>query len=713
MKSQLRASTGSLAHQTNDHHRVPLGRSTSSTLTASSPLTEELEESSTKPSTHHDTTSDSSSSVYVTKTRSLVSQWLHGKTVHHRRPQELIVRHANVIKEGHLLKQGTRLKMWTRRYFILHLEDHHMTLGYYTGKDDLTLCSETPIGPGHRLFDKSSAKHPFRLELRSGTRALVFEAEGLEAFTSWKVALEEAIRWHDTMVNIGEGGHVVKYGSQALEHMVEAKQQKQADLTTAARESSSSSSAEAKSKAGLVNKSSSLDKSRPKFLPASREGNQCFMASNARFDISLKFKYQKVIGSGAYGVVISARDTEVGKDVAIKNIQKAFDDLTDAKRILRELKIMKHLGDHKHILGVTDILPPVSLASFEDVYIVSDAMATDLHRVIYSRHALSNEHVAYFMYQLICALKYMHSANVIHRDLKPSNVLVNGNCELRICDFGLARGLAPPEEDVETELTEYVVTRWYRAPEIMLGCMNYSGDVDVWALGCIFAEMISRKPLFPGQDYIDQLHLIMNTLGAPKHEDLGFLSNPRARKFMESEHAKRGSDVPKPLASHFKTSLNRDALDLMTRMLVMNPADRISVDEALAHPYFRSIRVPEDEILAPSVFDFEFEKHALAKQDIQRHIWNEMVHFHPEYRTGEGNEKASTCLDSSLIPLAALIVEDNQLEHEKEPAAAAAAAVEKSTNTKEREPALAEPQEEEEEVVQKNQERGGQVEYKV
>ena len=544
--------------------------------------------------------------VYVTRNRSTLSQWLHGKSIS-RDPSALVFRMADVVRQGYLSKQGTRLKMWTRRYFILRLETHHMTLGYYNSRDDLTLCTETPIGPGHRLFDRSNPRHPFRFELRSGTRSLVLEADSEREYQDWKLSLEEAIRWNDTMVQ-SASGDVVKYGKKASDDQ------------------------QAAAKAKEIHERQSKDSmTRPKYLPATREGNQCFMASNVRFDIPLKYKYVKTIGSGAYGVVIAVKDCEeVGEtQVAIKNIQKAFDDLTDAKRIVREIKLMKHLK-HKQILGLRDILPPPSLEAFEDVYIVSDLMATDLHRVIYSRHALSEEHVAFFMYQMLCGLKYIHSANVIHRDLKPSNILLNGNCELKICDFGLARGVFPDEN---ADLTEYVVTRWYRAPEIMLGCMKYTKDVDVWSLGCIFAEMMTRKPLFPGQDYIDQLHLIMNALGIPSEEDLYFITNTRAKKFMASEFEKRGSTTvaPKPLKGRFK-EINDDALNLMEKMLTIDPNRRISVDEALSHPYFESIRSIDDETVASQVFNFEFENETLDKKALQQCIWDDMLTFHPECR---------------------------------------------------------------------------------
>ncbi|RLN73389.1 hypothetical protein BBJ28_00019775, partial [Nothophytophthora sp. Chile5] len=380
-----------------------------------------------------------------------------------------------------------------------------------------------------------------------------------------------------------------------------------------------------------------------------RPGTQCFMTSNTRFEIPSSFEYVKTIGSGAYGVVISATNAQSGKTVAIKNIQRAFDDLTDAKRIVREIKLMRHLH-HKCVLGVEDIFEPVSLAKFEDVYIVSQLMATDLHRVIYSRHALSDEHIAFFMYQMLCAMKYVHSANVIHRDLKPSNVLVNANCELKICDFGLARGVFPEEE---LELTEYVVTRWYRAPEIMLGCMKYTREVDVWSMGCIFAEMMSRKPLFPGQDYIDQLHLIMNALGAPNDQELYFLTNARARKFMNAEFHKRGPTPTKPLAQLF-TEISPDALDLLEKMLVIDPNKRISIDDALAHPYVASIRNVEDETTASTSFDFDFENEKLTKPVLQKLIWDEMKAFHPtasEEDGGDGDNDSFATTQASITPV--------------------------------------------------------------
>lgn len=177
--------------------------------------------------------------------------------------------------------------------------------------------------------------------------------------------------------------------------------------------------------------------------------------------VETKFSFIRPIGHGAYGVVISALNKVTNQKVAIKKITRAFDDPVDAKRILREIKLMKKLF-HENVIRIVDLIPPPpTQEEFEDIYIVQDLMETDLHRIIYSKQPLTIDHVQYFVYQILRGLKYIHSSNVLHRDLKPSNLLVNANCDLKICDFGLARGV---EDEQSGALTEYVVTRWYRAP---------------------------------------------------------------------------------------------------------------------------------------------------------------------------------------------------------------------------------------------------------
>jgi len=225
-----------------------------------------------------------------------------------------------------------------------------------------------------------------------------------------------------------------------------------------------------------------------------------------RFELDRRYTSKGKIGVGAYGIVVAGEDAQTGgTKVAIKKINNAFHDLTDAKRILREIRFMR-LFNHPNLLRLHDILPPSSLAHFSDLYIISERISTDLQKVIALGSALSEDQQQFIVYQCLCALQYMHRCGVIHRDLKPSNILINTEtCDVTICDFGLSRG------DIETtEHTEYVVTRWYRAPEIMLGFRRYGFAIDVWSLGCVFGELLRREALLQGRDYIDQLKRIVN-----------------------------------------------------------------------------------------------------------------------------------------------------------------------------------------------------------
>ena len=263
------------------------------------------------------------------------------------------------------------------------------------------------------------------------------------------------------------------------------------------------------SEAGMEVVMSTKDSEMEDVSPVERYETHSFEAGKHTFTVDKRYSLIRTVGSGAYGVVISAHDANKSSNVAIKMVPRAFNDEIDAKRILREIKLLKHFH-HENVVGILDMMPPVAryLEDFHDVYIVADLMETDLHRIIYSKQKLSIDHVQYFIYQVLRGLKYIHSADVIHRDLKPSNLLVNSNCDLKICDFGLARGIHPSHGEGRGGtmlLTEYVVTRWYRAPEIMLACHEYSKPIDIWSVGCIFAELILRKPYFPGDDYIDQV----------------------------------------------------------------------------------------------------------------------------------------------------------------------------------------------------------------
>ncbi|KAI7740016.1 hypothetical protein M8C21_028034 [Ambrosia artemisiifolia] len=326
------------------------------------------------------------------------------------------------------------------------------------------------------------------------------------------------------------------------------------------------------------------------------------------------------IGRGAYGIVCSMLNSETNEMVAMKKIMNAFDNYMDAKRTLREIKLMRHL-DHENVIAIKDVVPPPVRREFSDVYIATELMDTDLHQIIRSNQTLSEEHCQYFLYQLLRGLKYIHSAKVIHRDLKPSNLLLNANCDLKICDFGLAR----PNADNDF-MTEYVVTRWYRAPELLLNSSDYSAAIDVWSVGCIYMELMNRKPLFPGKDHVHQMRLLTELLGTPSESDLGFIKNEDAIRFIAQLPQHPRKSLPKTFPH-----VHPLAIDLVEKMLTFDPAKRITVEEALAHPYLERLHDVEDEPICPNPFSFDFEQKVLGEKQIKDLIYQEAIAHNPDY----------------------------------------------------------------------------------
>lgn len=162
-------------------------------------------------------------------------------------------------------------------------------------------------------------------------------------------------------------------------------------------------------------------------------------------------------------------------------------------------------------------------------------MEADLHQIIRSEQSLTDAHYQYFVYQICRGLKYIHSSNVLHRDLKPGNLLVNADCELKICDFGLARGIATISDSQDPGfMTEYVATRWYRAPEIMLSYRSYSKAIDIWSVGCILAELLGGKPLFKGRDYVDQLSQILRVCGTPDEATISRIGSEKSQMYIKT-----------------------------------------------------------------------------------------------------------------------------------------------------------------------------------
>ncbi|CAD5121101.1 DgyrCDS9641 [Dimorphilus gyrociliatus] len=217
-------------------------------------------------------------------------------------------------------------------------------------------------------------------------------------------------------------------------------------------------------------------------------------------------------------------------------------------------------------------------------YVVSELMQSDLHKIIVSPQPLSIDHIKVFLYQIFRGIKYLHSAKIIHRDIKPGNLLVNSDCCLKICDFGLAR---VEEPDTSRQMTQEVVTQYYRAPELLMGARHYSSAIDMWSIGCIFAELLSRRILFQAASPIQQLDLIMNLLGTPGPEDMQTACSAAKSHILKRPTKLMNLTPLYNLSSH----TSHEAVHLLSRMLVFRPDKRIDADEGLSHPYIEEGRL--------------------------------------------------------------------------------------------------------------------------
>lgn len=331
------------------------------------------------------------------------------------------------------------------------------------------------------------------------------------------------------------------------------------------------------------------------------------------------------LGNGAYGVVAQCTDTTTNQAVAIKK-SRPFEHQTHAMRTLREVKILNRM-DHENIIKIID-LPVVAkhVSEYRDVYMVMDCMETDLFKLLKAQ-PLTPDYICYFTYQILRGLKYIHSANVLHRDLKPSNLLLNRNCDLKICDFGLARTSDPTVE--ESFKTEYVATRWYRAPEVILNPREYTKAIDLWSVGCIMGEMFNRRPLFPGTHYIEQVNMIIDVVGTPSQHDIESISNEMAKSYLASMPFKPNRNMhevcPHTATSEEDAAEYSKAMDLLQKLLTFNPEARFDCEQALAHPYLAQYSDPDDEPVADAPFVFDEAEQTAPVEMLKEMLYEESV----------------------------------------------------------------------------------------
>lgn len=355
----------------------------------------------------------------------------------------------------------------------------------------------------------------------------------------------------------------------------------------------------------------------PAELECDIKGKRRFCIWRETFELDENYEPIRGIGKGAYGIVCSAKHTGSERKVAIKKITKAFGNKTEAIRCLREVNLLRHIR-HPNIIQIRGIMKPSDVDNFDDVYVVYECMDTDLHQIIRSKQPLTDDHHKFMMMQTLRGLSYLHSANVIHRDLKPSNLLLNENCDLKIADFGLARS-----KDCRDDMTQYVVTRWYRSPELLL-MSPYTKAIDLWSVGCILGEMLQGTPLFKGSGQMETLQKIVELVGKPSADDMRHFLDSWMKQFIQSmPQQERKLEAAFPDASP-------QAVNLLSSLLQFDPAKRPTAAEALAHPWFDDLRDTSTEIIANGVFDYEFDEDALEvdgirelmKKEIQ--IWSRM-----------------------------------------------------------------------------------------
>ncbi|NXJ88363.1 CDK3 kinase, partial [Corythaixoides concolor] len=293
--------------------------------------------------------------------------------------------------------------------------------------------------------------------------------------------------------------------------------------------------------------------------------------------------FQKVdkIGEGTYGVVYKARNRRTGQVVALKKIRLDSETEGVPSTAIREISLLRELK-HPNIVRLLDVI-----YSRKKLYLVFEYMNQDLKKYMDSTQPreLPLSLVKNYLFQLLQGVSFCHSHRVIHRDLKPQNLLINEAGAIKLGDFGLARAFGVPLRTY----THEVVTLWYRAPEILLGCKYYATSVDIWSIGCIFAEMVTGKALFPGDSEIDQLFRIFRTLGTPT--EVTWPGVTQLPDYKEDFPQWPRKDMKKIIPN-----LDRDGRNLLVQLLLYDPSRRISAKAALNHQYFwRRSRSPEEQ----------------------------------------------------------------------------------------------------------------------
>jgi len=358
------------------------------------------------------------------------------------------------------------------------------------------------------------------------------------------------------------------------------------------------------------------------------------------------YELQRVIGQGAYGVVWLAVDRRNGRQVAVKRIASVFSDLKEAKRTLREVRLLRHFRrTSPFIIEILDLLPARvagearregNAASFQDLYVVTEYMdGGDLSRQC---NGLSpdwrppkEEHVKRIVHALLSGLRVIHKARVLHRDLRPKNLLIGGDV-VKVADFGMGRGREKRAANRlrNFSLLLFVSSRYYTAPEGLLPNNEYSYPVDVWAVGCVMAELILGYNAFKDEQSPDQLRTIVNTIGAPSEEDIISIASGRSEKFQPYIRTMYPQESGGRLWG-LLAYLNPEGRDFLRALLAFNPKKRARIDEALHHPWLRSVADANNTLGESQVevtpFDGSDIEAAQEESELRSLLWKELQHY--------------------------------------------------------------------------------------
>jgi serine/threonine protein kinase len=286
-----------------------------------------------------------------------------------------------------------------------------------------------------------------------------------------------------------------------------------------------------------------------------------------------KYTVLEKLGEGTYGEVFRATWNETGETVVLKRIRIDYHEDGVPATTIREISVLQDIH-HTNVIALIDVLP-----SDGRITLVLEQMDRELRYFIHTmRSAMSPELLRSYSFQLLCGVAYLHSNRILHRDVKPENILINKKGLLKLTDFGTARYYSLPI----TPLTPTVTTLWYRAPEVLLATGKYDLSLDVWSAACVIAEMARGKPLFPGDCPIDQISKIFRVLGVPKDSDW-----PECQ-LMTHLRADLGAFEPIDFDWLF-AGIDTALIDLLGKMLEMNPSVRITAIDALSHPYFDAV----------------------------------------------------------------------------------------------------------------------------